>query len=224
VEVWLLPLFRIPFKEIIMRSKVAAFGKCKDILVPALYSIAVFSQGPIDFFVETGYPNVPSQGEYIPTAKLQPANNGENVQAVYGPYAVATIVEIGAGCEPVFYEVGLAPVVQLSRDSQYQATPGVLNATGALTGALILTGIVTSTTAAAVVATLDTGTVMETNSSFQIGDSFDWSAIATGAGAFTVTAAATHTLEGSGVVATVTSGRFRTRKSALNTFVTTRLS
>jgi hypothetical protein len=38
-----------------------------------------------------------------------------------------------------------------------------------------------------------------------------------------VTAAAGHTIEGSGVVATATSALFRTRKTAVNTFVTSRL-
>ena len=57
-----------------------------------------------------------------------------------------------------------------------------------------------------------------------VNDSFDWSAIATGANSFTVTASTGHTIVGSGVVATVTSGRFRTRKTAANTFVTYRLA
>ena len=103
-----------------------------------------------------------------------------------------------------------------------QPTPGTLNATGTLTAALIATGIVTSTTAAAVTATLDTGAIM--NAAFidmKIDDAFDWTAIATGANAFTVTAAASgHTIVGSGVVATGTSKMFRTRKTAADTFVT----
>lgn len=39
-----------------------------------------------------------------------------------------------------------------------------------------------------------------------------------------VVAAAGHTIVGSGVVATVTSGHFRTVKTAANTFITYRLS
>jgi hypothetical protein len=56
-----------------------------------------------------------------------------------------------------------------------------------------------------------------------VDESFEWAAIKVGANAFTVTAAAGHTLEGSGVVATATSALFRTRKTAVNTFVTSRL-
>lgn len=103
-----------------------------------------------------------------------------------------------------------------------QPTPGTLNTTGALTAALIATGIVTSTTAAAVVATVDTGTAMDTAfPEMKVDDAFDWVAINTGgANAFTVTAAAAHTLVGSGVVALGTAKRFRTRKTAAATYVT----
>jgi hypothetical protein len=103
-----------------------------------------------------------------------------------------------------------------------QPTPAVLNTTGTLTAAMLMTGLVTSTTAAAVVATLDTGAIM--NASFldmAVDDAIEWTAIATGANAFTVTAAASgHTIVGSGVVATGTSKQFRTRKTAADTFVT----
>ena len=106
-----------------------------------------------------------------------------------------------------------------------QGTPGTLNATGTLTAALIRGGIVTSTTAT-VTATLDTGAAMDTAlPNMAIGDAFEWSAIKTGANTFTVTAAATgHTIVGAGAVATVTSGRFLTRKTAAATYITYRLA
>lgn len=106
-----------------------------------------------------------------------------------------------------------------------QAAPGTLNTTGTLTAALIAGGIVTSTTAAAVAATVDTGTVMAAAfPNMAVNDTIMWYAIATGANAFTVTAAADHTLVGAGAVATGTSGQFLTRKTAATTFVTYRLS
>lgn len=103
-----------------------------------------------------------------------------------------------------------------------QPDPGVLNTTGTLTAALIATGLVTSTTAAAVTATLDTGALMDAAfPDMAIDDAFEWTAIATGANAFTVTAAASgHTVVGSGVVATATSKQFRTRRTADDTWVT----
>ena len=87
----------------------------------------------------------------------------------------------------------------------------------------MLGGIVTSTTAAAVTGTMPTGTVLDAASNLQIGDSFDWSVIATGANAFTIAAATGHTIVGTAVVATVTSGHFRTRKTAAATYVTYRM-
>ncbi len=104
-----------------------------------------------------------------------------------------------------------------------QPTPNTLNITGALTHSIIRLRIVTSTTAAAVVATLDTGTVLDAATVLAVDSSFDWDAINTGPNAFTVTAAAGHTIVGDAVVATLTSGKFRSRKTAANTFVTYRL-
>ena len=112
-----------------------------------------------------------------------------------------------------------------------QGAPGTLNATGTLTAALISTGIVTSSAAADVVATVDTGAAMDTALSgvVDIGEAFDWSAINTHASnAFTVTAAASgHTLVGSGVIDADLgggSGRFRSRRTAADTWVTYRLA
>ena len=134
----------------------------------------------------------------------------------------ATLVTITAGASPVYYNTGTGPVIY-DRPG-FQPTPGVLNVTGALTGALIMGGIVTSSTAAAVAGTLDTGTILDALGVFAIGDEFDWSVINTGgANAFTVTAATGHTIVGAAVVALSTSGRFRTVKTAANTFVTYRL-
>jgi 3-keto-L-gulonate-6-phosphate decarboxylase len=66
---------------------------------------------------------------------------------------------------------------------------------------------------------------METAKYWSIGDSIRWNAIATGANAFTVTAAASgHTVVGAGAVATGTSGEFLTKKTATDTFVTYRVS
>lgn len=103
-----------------------------------------------------------------------------------------------------------------------------INATATMTIANILTRIITSTTAAAVVATLPTGTNTDAgfagDNALAINEGFEWSVINTGPNTFTVTANTTHTVAGAGAVATATSGRFFTRKTAANTFVTYRLS
>lgn len=196
---------------------IAPFGT-KKITVPASSAIAVYCAGNCTVSrvnVTASYPDNPTVIGTI-----------ANGQTVFGTYTNATDIIIDAtGGYPVYYEVGTAPIVQTSRlQTGIQVTPGTLNATGTLTSALMLTGIVTSTTGAGVTATLDTGTVMDASSSFAINEGFYWSVINTGGNTFTVTASSGHTVVGAGAVATVTSGRFFTRKTAANTFVTYRMS
>jgi len=186
--------------------------------VPANESLAVFCQGSCVVSRLVGFPNYPAQQTVLGTV-----NNG---QTVFGPYTSgADIVIDASGGVQVLYEVGVSPQVQQQRLlAPVQVAPGTLNATGTLTAVLCLGNIVTSTSAAAVVATLDTGAVVELASQFAVNDSFDWAVINTGPNTFTVTAAASgHTVVGAGAVTTGTSGQFRTRKSATDTFVTYRL-
>jgi hypothetical protein len=137
--------------------------------------------------------------------------------------SVATTVEImGGDRAATYYSIGTAAFVP---EFPFQPTPGTLNATGTLTAALVFGGIVTSTTAAAVTATLDTGTIFDAAQSFVVGDYVDWSAINTGGtNAFTVTASTGHTIVGTAAVSANTTGRFRTLKTAANTFVTYRMA
>lgn len=89
---------------------------------------------------------------------------------------------------------------------------------------MLLAGLVSSTTAAGVTATLETGAVMDASTSWDIGESVEWSVVNTGGNNFVVTAAASgHTVVGVGTVAGGASGRFRTEKTAAATFVTTRI-
>ncbi len=187
------------------------------VTVPAAESIAIQSYSATNVFQEVGYPNFPETQDLLGVV--------ENTTTVFGPYAAGATIVIQAGASGATYAVGTDPVISDSGKYQTQDTPGVLNATGTITPAMILSGILTSTTAAAVAGTLPTGAVLDAASEFAVGDSFDWSVIATGANAFTVTAAATgHTVVGTGAVATVTSAAWRTRKTAADTFVSYRLS
>jgi len=107
---------------------------------------------------------------------------------------------------------------------QTQLAPAAVNTTATLTAAQLLGGIITSTTAAAVSGTLPTGTLMDTAAGIDINEAFDWYVINTGAtNAFTVVAGTDHTIVGAAAVALSTTGNFRTRKTAANTFVTYRL-
>lgn len=187
-----------------------------EITVPATESIAVYSAGEATVYRKVGYPQFPETLDQVGVVS--------NGQSVFGAYASGATIVIEAGASPVEWAVGVGPQTAMIQQLKIQADPGVLNATGALTAAMMTSGIVTSTTAAAVAGTVPTGTVMDAAVDFPINGGFYWSVIATGANAFTVTAADTHTLVGSGVVATVTSGHFFTRKTAANTFVTYRLA
>lgn len=181
--------------------------------VPASSTIATYGATQYSVDRTSTFPNYPAQ---IGNLFL---GLGANTPSAF---TVAATVVVSAGGTPVLAQVGVAPVIY--ERTNYQPTPGTLNATGTLTAALIQGGIVTSTTAAAVTATLDTGAVMDAAGTFAIGDSFDWSAINTGgANAFTVTASTGHTIVGAAAVALSTSGRFRTTKTAAATFVTYRL-
>lgn len=186
----------------------------KEVTLSAGESIAVYCQDKCDVYRKIGYPNFPNSLSLLGTV-----NNGETL---FGPYASGAIIVLAPAAAPATYDTGLDPVVLSQRQSQSQGTPGVLNATGALTAAMIQSGIVTSTTAAAVAGTLPTGAVMDTEmENMQIGASFDWSVVTTGANAFTVTAAASgHTVVGNMVVAAGKAGMFRTRKTATATYVT----
>jgi hypothetical protein len=187
------------------------------VTVPAGEKIAVQAYSPALVFQEVGFPNFPDSQDLLTTV--------ENTTYVSPAFTNATSVTIQAGASGATYAVGVSPVISDSGKFQTQGAPGVLNATGTLTAAMILSGIVTSTTVAGVVATLDVGAVVDAASEFAIGDSFDWSVINTGVSTFTVTSPdASHLIVGVGAVATVTSAVWRTRKTAADTFVSYRLS
>src|SRR5690349_4717448 len=129
-------------------SKILQFGKAK-VTIPATESIAVYTKGSAKVYRELGYPNEPTKLSLLGTVL--------SGQTVFGAYASGATIVIEAGADDVEYEIGVAPIADSVLQVKLQADPGVLNATGALTAALILSGIVTSTTAAAVAGTLPTG-------------------------------------------------------------------
>lgn len=110
-----------------------------------------------------------------------------------------------------------------------QPTPTAKTADATLTIAELLTRIITATKSSAVALTLPTGTLTDAglmSGAAPVGSSFDWEVINLGSssGAVTMTAGTDHTYVGAAVVAISTSARFRTRKTATNTFVTYRVS
>ena len=169
------------------------------IAVDASDKIAVKTKGSCKIYQVVGYPQYPES-----KTLLSELSNGTYTSSAFSS---ATTIEINnTGESEVHYSVGVDAVVLDGAKDLVQGTPGVLNATGALTAAMISSGIVTSTTAAAVAGTVPTGTVMDAAVEMAIGDALDFSVIATGANAFTVTAATGITIVGDAVVATATSG------------------
>jgi len=108
---------------------------------------------------------------------------------------------------------------------QTQPAPAAFNTTGTLTVANLRTRIITSTTAALVTGTLPTGTLMDSdlyNAAADMG--YDWSVINTGdTNNFVVAAGATHTVIGNMTVSPNTTGMFRSRRTATNTWITYRI-
>lgn len=201
-----------------MSNYLSPFGSV-TITVPAGEAVAVYSQGFATITRNVGTPNYPTMPQSLTTVR-----NGQVVTSTFANGASITIEAVGG--LPVLYEVGAAPVVKQDRLlSPIQVAPGVLNATGALTPALVLTGLVTSTTGALTTATLDVGATFEAASDWDANDTIQWSVVNTGPNSFVVTSPdASHTVVGVGTVATVTSASFRTRRSAANTFITYRIS
>lgn len=187
-----------------------------QVTIAATESIAIYTKDQAVVSRVLGYPNEPPAGSVLGIVS--------NGQTVFGPYASGATIVIEAGATKALYQTGVAPLVMSQYASQIQAAPVAVDVTGAVSAAAITGGLVTSSTAAAVAGTIPTGTVMENASEFATNDSFDWSLINTGPNTFTVTAAATHTIVGAATVATLTTGQFRTRKTALNTFVTYRVA
>lgn len=200
-----------------MSSTVVFSNGNKTVTVAANESVAVYCKGKCQVFRRFTYPQYPSQDSLLGTV-----SNGETI---FGPYTGGATLVIAPGATNALYEVGIAPRVMESTSRWVtNGAPNVLNSSGALTAAMILGGILTSTTGAGVAGTVPTGTVMDAAADFEIGDKVLWSVINTGGNTFTVTTDTDHTLVGTMAVTTATSGLFETRKTAAATYITYRLS
>lgn len=200
-----------------------------EITIPAGESIAVFTKDVAQVYRKIGYPDIPDTLNLLGTVN--------NQQTVFGAYASGATIVIEAGAAEVLYQVGSAPVVLEEYDRQLQGAPTAETGAATLTIAELLTGIVTMTqsTGGNVNLTLPTGALTDAGLEMSIGESFDWSVInlsAAAADTVTVAAGTGHTVVGVMVVqaAHATTGglygnaaRFRTRKTAADTFVTYRI-
>jgi hypothetical protein len=121
----------------------------------------------------------------------------------------------------------------------YQPTPNTQTGSVTLTAANLITGIIVGTPPGAggnVNYQVPSGSLVEASGLYAANDSFDWTIINLGSGTtdtITITAGASHTLVGNAVVQSANaatgaiygnSGRFRTRKTSTDTWVTYRIS
>lgn len=201
-----------------------------DVVIPATESIAVYTEGKANVYRALGYPTFPNADDLLGVVN--------NQETVFGSYTDGATITIEAGADDVFYEVGSDPRVAILYDGQKQGDPNAQTTTATLTAAELLDGIITVTQASGSTDAyvLPTGTLMDEASEFAIGESFDWTLInlsAAAADTATVTAGSGHTVVGTMIVQSAhsTTGllygnavRFRTRKTAANTFVTYRLA
>ena len=128
----------------------------------------------------------------------------------------------------VALDISSTSLISPGKIHNYQTTHTALTPAGttALTLAHLVNGIYQTTQTVAITLTLPTGTLIY-GGGFGTNQSLDWTVINSGtvvAGATTVVINTGHSIVGNGLVSFGTSGRFRTRISALNTAVTYRLS
>ena len=159
------------------------------------------------------------------------ANDGTSV--LYVGDAVSSynycIYALPSGVQYFGSELSDKPTVLVSPVFFGQAAPTAKTGDATLTAPELLNGIATVTSSSAVAITLPTGTAMQTGSGgvdLSSDNGFDWSVINLGSasGAVTMTVNTNHTYVGNATVAINTSARFRTRKTAANTFVTYRIA
>lgn len=146
-----------------------------------------------------------------------------NLVELSQPRQIPTYQSVAARQAEARLNLGLTTTGGLTVNKQ--PTPGVLNSTGTLTAAMMLSGIVTSTTAAAVTATLDTGALLEAAwlaiyPALAVNDAFEFAVVNTGANGFTIATASGWTDGGNAftAVAAGTTGRFLVRRTAASAF------
>lgn len=180
------------------------------ISVPSGQSITIFTQGGATISQDIG--GVVTQLGTVTSA-----------QQMFGPFGSATTVVIESVGAPVLYAFGVSPIIREMIGNRVQRTPIAINAAGAIPASALANGLISSNSLLGITCTLPTGTAMEDVSGFRIDDSFDWSVMAVGLFGFTVGASTGHTIVGNASVGSGSSGEFRTRKTAANTFVTYRI-
>ena len=172
------------------------------------------------------------------TKVLNLANNGGTTNINIGISSTSPTVKIAtsastAGVIQIGTNATLSSTFNFGKNFVWQPVTGTtspsaptsFSTTQLLTAAHLLTFIIQYTGASAGTFTLPTGTLMDSNvqNSFTA-MGFDWSIIATAAGAVTVSGGTGHTYVGGTTVSAGTSARFRSTRSTTTVWVTFRIS
>lgn len=200
-----------------------------DVVIPSTESIAVYTKDVAVVSQIVGFPNQPD--------KVSIQGTVTNGQTVFGAFASGATIRIEGQAADTFYQIGQSPVVIEQYTESIQGDVTAKTTAVTLTIADLLTGIITGTHTVGGTAayTLPTGTLSDEGLELAIDESFDWTLInlsAAAADTVTVTAGTGHTVVGTMIVQSAHSttgllhgnaASFRTRKTAVNTFITYRL-
>jgi hypothetical protein len=198
-----------------MSQIVGATGQV-TIDVGAGLSVAVASRAQAQIFERVGFPNYPSQDVLLATAR-------DLSVVVVGPFVDETTVIIDAGATEVLYNIGTEPTIPELITSLGEVN--ALDATGDITPAMIVGGVITSTTALQVLGTLPEGADLDAAFEMPVGATKTWSVVNTGVDDFIVDpAVAGNDLFGDDTIGAGTSASFTTIKTAPATFETYRVS
>lgn len=159
---------------------------------------------------------------------LAPATRRARVRANLEVSSSAEQVSITSAAIQTALEAGPLNVRFGEQPLQVQTTPATVNATATMTAADLLTGIITSTSAAAVAATLPLATDLNTAllaayPTLANNDSFDFAMINTGPNTVTVTTNTGWTLVGTMTVVTLVSAEFRLKRTSATAYILYRL-
>lgn len=162
-----------------------------------------------------------------------------NIETVFGPFTTGTIVKVESQADFAYYSVGANGVAYPCirpgvKQAIYMAAPVTETVSVTALSSDLINGTIVYTNAGGSTAnyTLPTGTLLDAATNLQIGQAFDWSIInlSTVSGStVTVVAGSGHTIVGDVLIQLsaqstgCASGRFRSRKTAANTFITYRI-
>lgn len=191
-------------------SNIVMATSSERILILSGQSITVFTQGSANVSQDVG-------------GVITLLGTVTSSQQMFGPFGAGTTIVIDTSSMSAFYAFGTSPIIREMIGNRIQRNPIAINAAGAIPASALANGLISSNSLLGITCTLPTGISMESVTDFRIDDSFDWSVMAVGLFGFTVGASTGHTIVGAATVGSGTSGEFRTRKTAINTFVTYRI-